>query len=333
MSASPLLEVDGLTISLNMEAGLVALVDDVKFAIEPGDVVALVGESGSGKSVTAQALLGLLPNNLAIHRGAIRFHSERLGATVDLAQVPADGPVMRRIRGNDIAMIFQEPMSSFSPVHTIGDHIVEVLRAHSAMSRKEMRTRAIEMLDRVQIADPARAVDRYPHEFSGGMRQRAMIAKALACNPALLVADEPTTALDVTIQAQILELLREIQLEFGMAVLFITHDLGVVAQIADQVAVMYTGKLVEQGPKKEVFKAPRHPYTRELLAATPRIEELAGTGELKSIRGNVPGLFDLPTGCTFHPRCDSFMVGKCDSRFPGEIELEAGHRVSCFLYD
>ncbi|HEX7003698.1 MAG TPA: ABC transporter ATP-binding protein [Trueperaceae bacterium] len=331
MTGEPLLRVEDLTVALRVDAGLVALIDSVSFSLDSGRVLALVGESGSGKSVTALSLMRLLPNAMRIHEGSINFRSRRAG-TVDLAALRPYGREMRSIRGSEIGMIFQEPMASFSPVHTIGEHIADVLRAHTDLNSKAVRERAIEMLDRVQIADPRRAVDRYPHEFSGGMRQRAMIAKALCCGPALLIADEPTTALDVTIQAQVLELMLELQTEFEMAIIFITHDLGVVAQIADEVAVMYTGKLIEQGDKRAVFRQPAHPYTRELLAATPRLGR-NGAAELRTIRGNVPGLLDLPSGCTFHPRCDSFIHGCCELHEPEDRYLSEEHRVSCHLYD
>ena len=332
MNRQPLLEVNDLTVSLRVDSDLVALIENVSFSVEAGKVLALVGESGSGKSVTALALLRLLPGVMAIHNGSIRFRTPRLGTELDLAALPPYGSDMTAIRGSEIGMIFQEPMASFSPVHTIGEHIADVLRAHTDLGARQIRDRAIEMLDKVQIADPRRAIDRYPHEFSGGMRQRAMIAKALCCSPALLIADEPTTALDVTIQAQILELMRQLQAELEMAIIFITHDLGIVAQIADEVAVMYTGKLVEQGPKRQVFREPAHPYTRELLAATPRVGR-TGRAKLRSIRGSVPGLFDLPPGCSFHPRCDSFIQGRCDLHPPADTRVSEEHVVNCHLYE
>ncbi len=228
-------------------------------------------------------------------------------------------------------MVFQEPMSSLSPLHTIGSQIGDVLRLHRGLSGDAMRAAASDLLDKVGISDPRRAIDRYPHEFSGGMRQRVMIAKALACDPALLIADEPTTALDVTIQAQVLDLMRRLQRELGMAIIFITHDLGVVAQMADRVAIMYTGKIVETGTVRDIFKRPKHPYTGNLLRAVPRLGRLRHWRDLQPIRGAVPSLYNLPTGCTFHPRCDSFLAGTCERSFPDARDVAAGHSVSCHL--
>jgi peptide/nickel transport system ATP-binding protein len=223
-------------------------------------------------------------------------------------------------------------MSSFSPLHTIGHQIMEVIQLHLNASKEKAREITIELLERVGIGDPARAVDCYSSEFSGGMRQRAMIAKALSCNPSLLIADEPTTALDVTIQAQILKLMRDMQQEFGSSIIFISHDLGVVGQMADEVAIMYMGKIVEQGPTKEIFKIPKHPYTVNLLAAIPRLGDLEARKRLEPINGTVPGLFSRPSGCAFHPRCNSFMSGICDATFPDLREISENHRVACFLY-
>jgi peptide/nickel transport system ATP-binding protein len=239
---------------------------------------------------------------------------------------------MQRIRGRRIAMIFQEPMSSFSPLHTIGNQVGEVLRVHERLSKQEARERAVALLDRVGIPNAARAVDRYPFEFSGGMRQRAMIAKALSCNPALLLADEPTTALDVTIQAQILALMRELQAEFGMGILFITHDLGVVAQMADEVAIMYAGRIVERGPVRAIFRDPQHPYTMNLLRAVPRLIDLRRRRSLDPIRGSVPSLFDMPEGCRFHPRCEFFMAGRCDQASPPAAAVGPGHVAACYRH-
>ncbi len=229
-------------------------------------------------------------------------------------------------------MIFQEPMSSFSPLHTIGYQIMEVIQLHLNASKKKARGITIELLERVGIGDASRAIDRYPYVFSGGMRQRAMIAKALSCNPSLLIADEPTTALDVTIQAQILKLMRDMQKEFGSSIIFISHDLGVVGQMADDVAIMYMGKIVEQGPTKEIFKIPKHPYTVNLLAAIPRLGDMEARKRLEPIEGTVPGLFNRPSGCAFHPRCNSFISGICDGNFPELREVSANHCVACHLY-
>ena len=295
-------------------------------------MLALVGESGCGKSVTAQAILRLLPRELEISGGSVLFRAANGSGPIDLARLEKDGKDIRRIRGNEIAMIFQEPMSSFSPLHTIGNQIGEVIRLHKGASKREAHDETIGLLDKVGIADPRRAADQYPYELSGGMRQRAMIAKALSCNPALLIADEPTTALDVTIQAQILDLLRGLQDEFGMAIVFITHDLGVVAQLADHVAIMYLGRVVEEGPVSAIFREPKHPYTINLICAIPRLGDLQLRRRLEPIRGTVPSLRDRPTGCAFHPRCESCMAGRCVATEPPHLELAPGHRVSCYLH-
>ncbi|MGH6947564.1 MAG: ABC transporter ATP-binding protein [Kiloniellales bacterium] len=331
-SDTPLLEVRNLHIALRADDERFPIVEGIDFAVAPGEVLALVGESGCGKSVTAQSLLQLLPRELEIASGEILFRRCQASPAVDLARLPKDGRDIRRIRGNEIAMIFQEPMSSFSPLHTVGAQIVEVLRLHLKLGKAAARARTIELLDLVGIGDPDRAVDQYPYEFSGGMRQRAMIAKALSCNPALLIADEPTTALDVTIQAQILELMRDLQRELRMAIVFITHDLGVVAQLADQVAIMYMGQIVERGVVRDVFKDPRHPYTVNLIRAIPRLGDLKARRQLEPIRGSVPSLRDRPDGCSFHPRCDAFMAGRCDSLAPTSRGVAPAHSVSCHLY-
>jgi peptide/nickel transport system ATP-binding protein len=224
-------------------------------------------------------------------------------------------------------------MSAFSPLHTIGDQIAEVPRLHRRASKHEAREITADLLELVGIANPRRALDQYPHEFSGGMRQRAMIAKALSCNPTLLIADEPTTALDVTIQAQILELMRNLQAKFGMAIVFITHDLGIVAQMADEVAVMYTGRIVEKGPVREIFHHPKHPYTVSLIRAIPQLGALAERRRLAPIQGNVPSIFEVPPGCTFHPRCESFMAGRCDLGVPACTQIARHHTVCCYLYE
>jgi peptide/nickel transport system ATP-binding protein len=331
MTPAPLLSIRGLQVVLRLDDGVVPILDGIDLDLAPGKVMALVGESGSGKSVTAQAILRILPRVLAIAGGAMLFRSNG-GTALDLAGVPADGAAMQGIRGRRIAMIFQEPMSSFSPLHTVGNQVGEVLRIHERLSKQAARQRTIELLDRVGIPNPARAVDRYPFEFSGGMRQRAMIAKALSCNPALLLADEPTTALDVTIQAQILTLMRDLQAEFGMGILFITHDLGVVAQMADEVAIMYAGRIVERGPVRAIFRDPQHPYTMNLLRAVPRLADLRQRRALDPIRGSVPSLFDMPEGCSFHPRCEFFMAGRCDAAPPRLAEIGANHLAACYRH-
>ena len=332
MSDQLLLDVRDLAISLRVDEGLVPVVDGVSFGVARGQVLGLVGESGCGKSVSSHAVLRLLPDELRIQRGQILFRERADGAPIDLARLHPKGKEIRAVRGGRIGIVFQEPMSSFSPIHTIGEQIEEVVRLHLGVARKEARERTVALLDKVEIADPRRAVDRYPHEFSGGMRQRAMIAKALACEPALLIADEPTTALDVTIQAQILELILELQAEFGMGVVFITHDLGVVAQIAHEVAIMYLGKIVEQGPVRAIFHDPRHPYTASLIEAIPRLGHLEQARPLAPIRGTVPSIFRRPPGCPFHPRCDRHIAGRCDAVFPTMMCIAPAHHVSCHLY-
>lgn len=327
----PLLEVKDLRVSLNVDKHLVPILQGVDFTLERGKILALVGESGCGKSVTANALLRLLPRDIQITGGEILFRPPDAETPVDIAGFKPTGQDIRRIRGNHIAMIFQEPMSSFSPVHTIGNQIMEVIRLHRGVSKAEARDIAADLLGKVGLPDPGWAVDRYAHEYSGGMRQRAMIAKALSCNPSLLIADEPTTALDVTIQAQIIDLLRELQDEFGMAIIFITHDLGVVAQIADEVAIMYTGRIVETGSQRDIFHRPKHPYTENLLRAIPQLGDLAERRQLVPIRGNVPSLFEMPPGCAFHPRCDSFVPGRCDEEIPAGARIADGHSVRCHV--
>ena len=332
MRADSILAVRNLHIALDVDGEELPVVEGIDFDLAPGKVLALVGESGCGKSVTSQAILRLLPRELTIAAGAINFRTTRGAPPVDLASLDTDGKAIREVRGNRIAMIFQEPMSSFSLLHTMGNQIGEVIRLHRKVSPREAREITIGLLEKVGIADPRRAVDQYPYEFSGGMRQRGMIAKALACNPSILIADEPTTALDVTIQAQILQLMRGLQAEYGMAIIFITHDLGVVAQIADDVAIMYMGRIVEQGPVQGIFASPKHPYTINLLEAIPRLGDLRDRRQLSPIRGTVPSVFERPTGCAFHPRCDSFMAGRCDAAAPSLTRLSPEHGVSCFLH-
>ena len=325
-----LLEIEDLEISLSADQGTIDVIQSVSFTLAPGKTLALVGESGCGKSVTAASILRLLPRALNITRGSIRFRSPGNGEVTDITKLAPRGKAIRDLRGNDIAMIFQEPMSSFSPLYTIGNQIGEVIRLHRKVSKKEARDITADLLDKVGIPDPQSAVDRYPHEYSGGMRQRAMIAKALSCDPALLIADEPTTALDVTIQAQIVELMQELQQEFQMAIIFITHDLGVVAQVSDEVCIMYAGRIVEQGPVRDIFHNASHPYTRDLLHAVPRLGNIEE--ELVAIKGNVPGLFDMPAGCRFHPRCASFMADTCNVRTPDLTQVGEAHSVECYLY-
>jgi len=325
-----LLEVRDLRVSFLLDEGVVQAVDGASLSIKPGQVLGVVGESGCGKSVTAQSIMRIVPRPGRIDTGHILFHhSENLSGygmtdVIDIAQLNPTGRQIRELRGKEIAMIFQEPMSSFSPLYTIGNQIMEAILLHQSMGKQEARARAIEMLDRVGIPDAPRRINDYPFEFSGGMRQRAMIAMALSCNPSLLIADEPTIALDVTIQAQILGLMRYLQQKLDMAIMFITHNLGVIAQIADEVAIMYLGKVVEQGPVREIFHNPKHPYTSNLLRAIPRIGKTSGQW-LFSIRGGVPSPFERPRGCAFHLRCDEMIPGRCDVDVPTVLQLGNGH--------
>jgi peptide/nickel transport system ATP-binding protein len=331
MNDKPLLEIKNAGISLKVDDSLLPITQDISFDIMPGKILALVGESGCGKSVTALSLLRLLAPQLEISKGEILFRRES-GEIVDIAKLSPKGKDIQSIRGDEIAMIFQEPMSSFSPLHTIGSQIVEAIRVHNKVSKKEAHNTAITLLKKVGIADAEGAVDRYPGAFSGGMRQRAMIAKALSCNPRLLIADEPTTALDVTIQAQILTVLKGLQTEYGMSVIFISHNMGVVAQVADEVAIMYMGRIVERGSVEEIFRNPKHPYTISLLNAVPRLGNLEDSKRLEPIEGTVPSLFERPEGCPFGPRCKEFIEGKCNTTFPSITEIETNHEVYCYLY-
>ncbi|OGP65246.1 MAG: peptide ABC transporter ATP-binding protein [Deltaproteobacteria bacterium RBG_13_53_10] len=305
---NPLLQIRSLSTHFYTEEGVVPAVEDVSFEIHPGEVLGLVGESGCGKSVTGLSILRLIPVPPGkIASGEILFNG------VNLLHLKEEE--MEKVRGNEISMIFQEPMTSLNPVFTIGDQIIEAVMLHQKVHKGDARRRAIEMLDRVRIPSPEKAIDSYPHQLSGGMRQRAMIAMALSCQPKLLIADEPTTALDVTIQAQVLRLLKEIQMEMGMAVLLITHDLGVVSEVADRVAVMYAGRIFEYGPIEAVFERVRNPYTKGLLGSIPSLEEKKK--RLNAIPGQVPNPMDLPVGCKFHPRC-YLMIEDCKR---GEIPL------------
>ncbi len=329
----PLLEVKDLRIHFFTDEGVVRAVDGVDMTIERGKTLCLVGESGCGKSVTSRAFLKIIRAPGKLVGGQMLYHHRQPNGTteiIDIAQLDAKGRAIRRIRGKEISMIFQEPMSSLSVMHTVGNQIIETIRLHETMSKQAAHERAIELLRKVEIPRPERIVDEYPFRLSGGMRQRAMIAMALSCNPTLLIADEPTTALDVTTQAQILKLLRSLQAEFGMAMLFITHDLGVVAEIADDVAVMYLGQIVESSDVDTLFNNPKHPYTQALLKSIPRIA--AERGQLDPIAGMVPSPFRRPGGCPFHPRCTQRMH-QCSSVVPTVTPLSDGHQVRCLLYE
>jgi oligopeptide/dipeptide ABC transporter ATP-binding protein len=319
---NPLIDVRNLTVTFPAPGGHVRPVDGVSFSIGQGETVAMVGESGSGKSVTSLAIMGLLPPQAEM-KGQILWRTG--GEARDLAHLPQRA--MRRIRGNDIAMIFQEPMTSLNPLHSVGRQVIEAIRLHRSVSRAEARKLAQSILQLVGLPEPARQLDRWPHEMSGGQRQRVMIAMALACRPALLIADEPTTALDVTIQAQILDLLRRLQAELGMSMLFITHDLGVVAEIAERMAVIYAGRIVETGRVEEVLARPSHPYTRGLLQSVPTMRSVAR--RLGAIPGMVPDLAMLPAGCRFAPRCRYAVSSLCEVREPVLEDAGGGRSVRC----
>ncbi|BDP43704.1 ABC transporter ATP-binding protein (plasmid) [Deinococcus aetherius] len=322
----PVLEVRGLKTHFKLDDGLLRAVDGVTFSVARGQTLAVIGESGCGKSVMARSILRLVKKPGFIAGGEILLH---LGdSTVDVAQLRPNSVGLRDVRGQHVSMVFQEPMTSLSPVHTVGDQIAEVVRVHRTRDRRAALEVARDTLAKVGMPDPARALRAYPHELSGGLRQRAMIAMALAARPALLIADEPTTALDVTVQWQILRLLQGLQAELGMAMLYITHDLGVVAQIADAVAVMYLGRVVEYGSVYDVFENPLHPYTRGLMKSMPA---LGHRGEhLEAIRGNVPVPINLPRECPFRSRCD-FAFEPC-GELPALLEVEQGHATRCFLH-
>jgi peptide/nickel transport system ATP-binding protein len=314
--------------------GVVRAVDGVSLEIRPGETLGLVGESGCGKSVTAFSILRLLPLKTSrIVQGKIFYDRGDGNPAIDLTTVDPNGDLIRNIRGNEIAMIFQEPLTSLSPVHTVGNQIAEAVELHQEVREEEAKKRAIEMLEQVGIALPQQRYNDYPHQFSGGMRQRAMIAMALSCNPSLLIADEPTTALDVTIQAQILELMKSLQDEFGMAILMITHNLGVIAEMCERVAVMYMGKIVESGDARTIFHRPLHPYTVGLMRSIPHLGRRV-KARLTPIPGSVPDPYSVPTGCAFLPRCPVPKMEACYQvrEEASLVEVEPGHFVRCALY-
>lgn len=328
MKPSTLLKVDELRTYFTYDEGELRAVDGVSFEVERQKVLGLVGESGCGKSVTALSIMQLIPErNGKIHSGRILYNRHGSGP-VDIARLHPKGSEMRSIRGNEIAMIFQEPMTSLNPVYTVGYQIVEAILLHQNVSKKEAWSMAVDMLDKVGIPSPSQRVREYPHQMSGGMRQRAMIAMALSCNPSLLIADEPTTALDVTIQAQILDLMVKLQEQFQMSIVMITHDLGVVCRMCHDVAVMYMGKIVESASAKTIFKEPLHPYTLGLMNSIPKLG--ARADRLIPIEGTVPDISELPEGCSFRPRCPRAMSVCTDE--PPMIKAADGHEVRCWLY-
>lgn len=320
-----LLKVENLTLEFDTDEGRITAIDNISFELEPGEVMGLVGESGSGKSVTAKSLMKLNPDN------AVYGPDSRITLTLDDGDVDVlslrTAREMQVVRGGAISMIFQEPMASFAPAISIGNQMTEQLQIHENMSRRAARDLSIEMLNRVGISDAAARFDQFAFELSGGMRQRAMIAMALSTRPKLLIADEPTTALDVTIQAQVIDLMKDLVAEFGMGIIFITHDLGVIAQTADRVAVMYLGEIVETGSVRQIIRAPEHPYTKGLINALPNLDDLGSP--LTPIAGDIPSPLERPPGCVFHTRCPQAIAGRCDTEMPAATDLGDGHNVSC----
>ena len=336
MAEINVLEMRNLKTYFNLEEGTLKAVDGVDLLIPERKTVGVIGESGCGKSVTAQSILRIVPSPGRLVSGEILLCSKGNGngyegEVIDLASLDAKGEKIRNVRGKEISMIFQEPMTSLSPVHTIGDQIMEAIFLHKTEDKEEARELALDMLGRVGISNPSQRIYEYPHQLSGGMRQRAMIAMALSCNPALLIADEPTTALDVTVQAQILDLMQHLQEQFGMSIMYITHDLGVIAEIAEEVNVMYLGRLVERAPTVELFKNPQHPYTQRLLRSIPKVGRKARV-RLDSIKGTVPIPLDPPRQCGFFSRCPEAMEGSCAVNVPPFTSLSERHEVRCFLH-
>jgi oligopeptide/dipeptide ABC transporter ATP-binding protein len=338
-----LVEIKDLHTFFYLAEGVVRAVNGVDLEIKRGRTLGVVGESGCGKSITAMSLMRLIPTPGRIEQGEILFYrttrENAAGAMTDIVNITAleaNGKEMRSIRGNRISMVFQEPMTAMSPVRTVGLQITEAIQLHQGVGKAEARQRAIDMLARVKMPNPDQVIDDYPFQLSGGMRQRTVIAMALSCSPNLLIADEPTTALDVTTEAQILELMRTLQNDFGMAIMYITHNLGVIAEMADEVAVMYLGKIVEQTDVQSIFFNPLHPYTRALLRSIPQLDHAVTRGHekrrLETIKGMVPDPYAILRGCSFHPRCPEAMPGVCDQVEPQAVDAEPGHLVRCHLY-
>ena len=328
--AEPILEVRDLKTYFTQDEGVVRAVDGASFALQPGKTLGIVGESGCGKSVTARSILRIVERPGKIEGGEIWLRRED-GSRTDLTKLDPQGIEMRSIRGGEIGLVFQEPMTSFSSYHTVGNQIIEAIRLHSDLSKSQARERAIEMLRMVGIPRPERRIDEYAFELSGGLRQRVMIAMALSAEPRILIADEPTTALDVTTQAQILDLVRRLQDEKGLAVMLITHDMGVIAEMADEVVVMYLGREVERGPVDQIFHDPKHPYTKSLLRSIPSVTATPRS-RLRTITGSIPHPYARPKGCPFHPRCPDWIKGTCETAFPATTSAGPRQEVSCFLY-
>jgi peptide/nickel transport system ATP-binding protein len=336
--ASPILSVRNLKTYFELDEGIVKAVDGVSFDICPGQVLGVVGESGCGKSVSMRSILRIVEKPGRLIDGRILFRPKHRDwqrvdedGYIDLASLNPHGKRMRAIRGDEIGLIPQEPMTALSPVHTVGDQVIEAILLHRPVSRKEARQITIERFREVGIPAPEQCLNAYSWELSGGLRQRAIIAMALSCNPAVLIADEPTTAIDVTTQAQVLDLLDRLQQRRNSAIIFVTHDLGVIAQVSDYVVVMYLGRVMERGPVDDIFHAPRHPYTKALLMSIPDVTSKSKV-KLPTISGSVPAPFERPSGCPFHPRCPDFVPGRCDQHTPALYPMEGEQPVSCFLY-
>ena len=323
-----LVEIRDLVVRFRTDEGIVSAVNGISYDISSGKTLGIVGESGCGKSVSSNALMQILPENGWIESGSILFNSRQ--GVFDVAKLNANDKRMELLHGKEIAMIFQEPMTSFCPVYTIGNQIIEAIRLHVDLPRSEYRNRAIELLQKVRISRPEQRVDEYPDQLSGGMRQRAMIAMALASNPRLLIADEPTTALDVTVQAQILNLMLDLQAETNMAIMMITHNFGIIAETTDDVVVMYLGRVVERAPTTELLQNPLHPYTIDLFRSIPQVTDERGK-KLEYIHGSVPDAYSIPTGCAYFARCSRAKAGVCDQCIPPMKEVSEGHYASCFL--
>lgn len=329
--SNKVLEVKDLRTFFYTDDGIIKALDGVSYTVKEQETLGIIGESGCGKSVTAQSVMRIVPPPGRTVSGTVDFYDED-GTSRELIGMEASGKEIRSIRGKEIAMIFQEPMTSLSPIHTVGNQIEEALLLHKTEDKKEAREMAIQWLDKVGMPNPEQRIDAYPYQLSGGLRQRAMIAMALSCGPRMLIADEPTTALDVTVQAQILELMKSLQDELGMAIMYITHNLGVIAEVAERVVVMYLGRVVESAPIKELFRNPQHPYTANLLKSIPHLggERRA---RLQAIRGTVPIPLNLPWECPFLPRCDQAIPGVCDKAMPALVEGDSNHSVRCYLHN
>lgn len=325
-----LIEVRDLVVRFRTDEGIVSAVNSVSYDIPIGETVGTVGESGCGKSVTSNAIMRILPENGWIVSGSILFNSN-LGV-FDIASLPEKDKRLEQLHGREMAMIFQEPMTSFCPVYTIGNQIIESIRLHTQVPKSEWRNYAIELLRKVKISKPEQRVDEYPYQLSGGMRQRAMIAMAIASNPRLLIADEPTTSLDVTVQAQILDLLKDLQEEMGMSMLMINHNFGIIAETCDSVAVMYLGRIMESASTADLLENPKHPYTFDLFESIPQVTDARGR-KLSYIKGSVPDAYSIPKGCSYHPRCKRMIKGLCDEQIPPVTDLGNSHVASCFCLD